>query len=410
MCCLKVIIITYISLCAGQVEKQNVPNVRNSLTSKIGNFSIEILYHTVKEQENKNVIVSPFTIWTTLAVISEGARDLTRRQINHAIRISAKNKDKNRIEFKNIAQWLTVKTNTIDLSKENIMLVNDDFSPHRDYQELAKLNYDVKVWPTNFTNSELAATNLNTYIKNVTKGLITNIVDSQAFKNSPMVLASAIYFKGQWTVPFNVTNTLAMPFFDENNKKIGQVNMMYNRHTYAFSNMRQLQARVVELPYGAENRLSMLIMLPHNGVMLENMFRNFLTTPLDAFFEELRLSKEEYADDEVDCFIPRFKIESSIDLTDTLKQKFGIYDMFDPDYALLPLVARTPVHVSKLVHKAVIEVVEEGTSAAAVTVAEFSNRMGVIRFEVNKPFAYMIVEKVTNSIVFGGVYRHPSLY
>ncbi|KAJ0171744.1 hypothetical protein K1T71_012507 [Dendrolimus kikuchii] len=397
------------SKCFGQ-ENQDTSVFRNSLTDKIGNFSIELLYHTAVHENRQNLIMSPFTVWTTLAVISEGATGATRMQINHAIRIFYKNRERDRSFYKSIAQWLVVKTNTINLAKANIMAINSANNPNQDYQEIAKTNYDVDVWPMDFSSNSVAAENFNGYIKNVTRGLITNAVDSTSFVDTPMVLASVLYFKAQWTAPFNASSTTVMPFYDENNQKIGEVNMMYNRYTYGFANMKHLKARVLELKYGIEDRLSMIIMVPHFGVSLEDMFRNFLTVQLDSFFEELRVSKEEYSEEEVDCFLPRFKIDSNIDLSEILKERMGIVDMFDPRKALLGHIARSSVYVSKIVHKAVIEVTEEGTSAAAVSVAEFTNRMGVVRFEANKPFAYIIVEKNTNAIVFGGVYIQPSLH
>lgn len=390
-----------------------VPNtlrVRNGLTDAIGNFSIEFLYQTsVLQAPGQNMIISPITVWTALAVISEGAAENTKREITRALRLS-RNKNANRMNFGAIAQWLRVKTNTVELAKFNGIFVEKLKYPLPEFQETSKSYYDTDVVALSLNDSKAAADVLNGVISNFTHGRIPSIVESSNLENTPMVLASALYFKGQWTVPFNSSSTSRQPFYDSNGTQIGEVNMMYNRATYPFSNIKPLQARVIELRYGKEDRLSMLIMLPNYGVSLESMFSNFQKIHLDSFFEELRLSKEEFSEDEVDCFIPRFKIKSDLDLTEVLKQKMGVQDLFDMSKARLPHMARTPLYVSKLVHKAEIEVTEEGTTAAAVTVAEFSNRIGVVRFEANRPFTYMIVEKQTNTIVFGGFYRQPSLY
>lgn len=388
-----------------------ISRVRNGLTEKIGNFSIEFLYHTsVLQAPGQNMIISPITIWTALAVISEGASGNTKLQINTALRLS-RNKNNNRKNFAEMARWLIVNNaHTIELAKFNGIFVDKQRLLSSEFQETAKTTYDTDIITLSFDNPELAANRLNGVISNFTHGRIPSIVQSSNFQDTPMVLASALYFKGQWAVPFNSTSTSKQPFFDSNGTQIGEVNMMYHRATYPFSNIKMLQARVIELPYGKENRLSMLIMLPNYGISLESMFSNFQKVPLDAFFEELRLSKEDYSDDEVDCFLPRFKIKSELDLTEVLKQKMGVQDLFDMSKATLPFMSRKPLYVSKLVHKAEIEVTEEGTIATAVTVAEFSNRIGVVRFEANRPFTYMIVEKITNTIVFGGFYRQPSLY
>lgn len=409
-----VLCVASVALCCGQPLQNPVENntgLHNGLSEKIGNFSIEILFHTSKTlQEGDNFIMSPITVWSVLAVIAEGAAGDTRNEINNVLRLSARNKESTRTGFRNITQWLQVNTGTVKLAKINAIFVDKDRLPLPEFTEISKNYYQTEMVTLDFKDSARSANILNQAISNITHGKIPNMVDASYFQDSQMVLTSALYFKGQWAMPFNASSTEKMPFYDSKGQKIGEVNMMYNRHTYPFSNIKELQARVIELPYGNENRLSMLIMLPNPGVSLEDMFSNFKNVNLDTFFEELRVSKEEYSDDEVDCYIPRFKIQSDIDLTNVLKNRLGIQELFDQSRAKLPFMARTPLYVSKVVHKAEIEVTEEGTEAAGVTVAEFSNRIGVVQFQANRPFTYMIIEKVTNSIVFGGFYKTPSLY
>lgn len=413
---MKVLVLNFVllfGLCHGQTVGNSVPaaDLHNGLTERIGNFSVELLYHTSKVQpKEKNLIMSPITVWTILAVTSEGATGNTKTEINNAIRMTRKTQNMTRSEYINIARWLQVKTATVELAKVNAMFVDQNRLPLQDFREAAKQFYDTDMVALDFSKADEAANLLNKVIDNVTHGKIPKLVTPDLFYDSAMVLTSALYFKGQWTLPFNASSTAKLPFFSSDGKKIGEVNMMYNRHTYPFANIQRLQARIIELPYGHENRLSMLVMVPHPGVSLENMFLNFSNVTLDTVFNELKIAREEYGDDEVDCFLPRFKIESTIDMTPILRDRFSIKDLFDSNKARLPIIARTPLYVSKVVHKAEIEVTELGTVATGVTAAEFSNRFGVIRFEANRPFTYMIVEKITNSIVFGGFYQEPSLY
>ncbi|XP_014369649.2 serine protease inhibitor 77Ba [Papilio machaon] len=387
----------------------NQMNLHHGLTERIGNFSIEVLYHTTTMQKQvENLVMSPFTLWTVLAVIAEGASGETLKQISRAIRVSPKLRAKTREDFRNIAQWLLVNTSTVDLEKFNAIFVDEKKLPLNDFVSIAN-QYDTKLVKLNFTGSKTSEL-INRAIDNVTHGKIPNLTDPGDFGETQMILTSALYFKGQWTVPFNKSSTTKQPFYDSHSKKIGEVNMMYNRHNYPFANILELNARVIEIPYGKENRLSMLIMLPNPGFSLQDMFLNFNKVPLDTIFENLKLSTDEYGDEEVDCLIPRFKIESSLDLTEMLKRQLNIRDLFDESKVSLPFMSRIPMYVTKVTHKAAIEVTEEGTEAAAITAAEFTNRIGVVRFEANRPFCYLIIEKTTNSIVFGGFYQYPSLF
>ncbi|XP_047539384.1 serine protease inhibitor 77Ba-like [Vanessa atalanta] len=399
----------FLTLCSSQKPVVINKNLHSGLTEKIGNFSMELLYFTAQSQpQGTNLIISPITVWTVLAVIAEGASGETLKQICKALRIFPKRRAAVRKEYQNIAQWLQVNTTTVELQKFNALFVDGESFPLIDFQNAAK-EYDTRMIGVNFTDSNVTSQLINAAISTVTKGRISNLVESSDLDNSNLILISALYFKGQWTVPFNASLTKPETFYDSQGNRLGQVNMMYNRHTYPFANIDSLQARVIEIPYGQYNRLSMLIMLPNTGVSLNQMFYNLANISFDVVFEELKVSVEEYADDEVDLFVPRFKIESSLTLMDSLK-KMGISDLFDQRNARLPLMTRVPVHVSKIIHKAEIEVTEEGTTASAVTSAEFSNRIGITRFEANRPFCYLIIEKVTNSIAFGGFYHTPSLY
>lgn len=399
-----VFIVLSVTSCYAQFETSY-----NDLPNRIGNFTIEALYHTsLILQDKQNIIMSPLTIWTALAAIAEGAQGDTKHQISSAIRWRMRIDRPN--NYKEISQWLKVNTNTFKLSKINTMFVDRNSLLKRDFQDSAKANYEMNVVGVDFSDSVVVANVLNRVITNFTNGLIKQIVEPHYFQNSNMVLASAVYFMGQWSVPFNASATRRAPFTDSEGQIIGEVNMMYKRFPYPLTNFRQLQARAIELPYGDGNRMSMFVLLPNPGVSVDTMFKNMQNLNLETFFEEMRMSKEEYPDDEVDCFLPRFVAKSEIDLVEVLKGSFGIIDLFDPRSARLGLIANTPVYVSKMFHRAQIEVTEEGTIAAAVTVAQFKSRSGIITFKADRPFVYLIVEKVTNTIVMCGLYKQPSLF
>ncbi|XP_041972573.1 serine protease inhibitor 77Ba-like [Aricia agestis] len=405
-----------VARCGGQVQtSKNVQPTRNlprpiRLSERIGNFSLELLYHTTYAQEKRtNLIISPITVWSILAVTTDGASGNTLLELERAARLpSKKNRDVVRNEYKQLHQYLIVNTTTVELQNFNAMFVDPTSYPRQDFVDVAR-EYETRMIVANFSNSELTSNLINTVISNVTRGHIPQLLSADDIRGASLLLTSAVYFKGQWTIPFNASSTYKDTFFDSNGKILGEVNMMYSRYTYPFAYIKELQARILEIPYGSQDRLSMLIMLPDSGVSLENMFRNFINVSLDEVFAGLKLAQEEYSEDEVDCFLPRFKIDTSLSLTDAL-QKMGIRDLFQENIARLEGMANKPLYVSKFVHKAEIEVTEEGTVAAAASAAEFSNRIGVIRFEANRPFCFLIIEKISNTITFGGFYHTPSLY
>lgn len=383
-------------------------NVDRKVSEKIGNFSLELLYHTSKESKNINLLLSPVNVWTVLAVFYEGAVGETASQIGTLIRLSRKYQNITRHGFNEIYQWLQVNTNTVEVAKVNAIFLDEQSLLQNDFQELADDVYKTKILALDFSDKQKAANAINKDITWSTRGQITHVVDGDDLDETSLLVISSLYFKGQWTFPFSRTLTVRMPFLDNNGQEIGEVNMMYNRYNYQVANIKELQARVIEIPYGIGNQLSMLIVLPNPGVSLENMFLNFLKVHLHTVFEELQLSKQRFSEEQVDLFLPRFKIESDLDLSYVFLNRMGIHDLFQKEKARLPHMSRTPTYVKKIIHKVQITVIEDGTTASRVTADD--RHIRIVHFVADRPFFYMIVEKVTNSIVLGGFYDKPFLY
>ncbi|CAH0715032.1 unnamed protein product, partial [Brenthis ino] len=181
--------------------------------------------------EGGNLIISPITVWTVLAVIAEGATHNTLKEIGSAIRVNPKYKDKVKQEYQSLLHWLQVITPTIELQKFNALFVDDRNRPLKDFQDVAK-DYDTRMISVNFTDSERTSQLVNTAINTVTHGRIPALVSSADLESANLL----------------------------------------------FSNIS-----------------------------------------LDTVFDELKVAVEEYGDDEVDCFVPRFKIESSLSMIQTTK-------------------------------------------------------------------------------------------
>lgn len=127
---------------------------------------------------------------------------------------------------------------------------------------------------------------------------------------------------------FNKTFTKREPFYDTNGKQTGEVNMMFQRGPFAYSPVAELGCHVLELPYADSPQsrndlpstgLSMILVLPRKGLSLDEAIRNVYVHGMAKIYRELRNSKEEYGDDEVEVHLPRFETTSSFNMHDTLK-------------------------------------------------------------------------------------------
>lgn len=211
--------------------------------------------------------------------------------------------------------------------------------------------------------------------------------------------------------PFSPGQTVDKPFYRENGDYLAHVPMMTQKNVFRYVTVSTLSATFIELPYGDQNRFAMLLIYP-NSTLTEIFQQLCQTTTVAKIHEELDRHNNNDDDDDdqdiVELLLPKFKIDSDLELR-TVFEHLGIIDLFDPIKAKLSKISRQSanLHVSRVYHKAVIDVNEVGTIAAAVSVAPISNRIIPKEFVFNRPFAFMITDRVTNTLLFTGQVRHP---
>lgn len=371
------------------------------------NFSIVLVHHTAQETGG-HVVISPFGIWTLMTGVALGATGESYEQLRRAF-ILPKNEKALIIGYKNLTNVvLNPKTTDVSLVSKNFMFLDQNFAIKPDFRQVMTNEFKAMIKVLDFQDPNLASRTANNYIAS-SGGRVTNVLTSDDFKESRMILTNVISFKGFWGLPFNKTDTNLEEFIDEDGNVIGNVNMMYQRGQFPFSNVRGLKAFALELPYGKDGRYSMLILLPHYGTKVMNMYKNLELISLKQIFAQLSKDVEDYGLVDIDVKVPRFKISTNIVLNRPLNS-MGVFDIFEPQYAKFGRVSDEPVFVSAIVHKADIEVSESGTVASAATTAFFADRITPPKVYANKPFVYFVMEKSTTSVIFGGIYSHPSVF
>lgn len=181
---------------------------------------------------------------------------------------------------------------------------------------------------------------------------------------------------------------------------------MFQRGSFAYTAISELDSHVLELPYGTENRLSMIFLMPRKRIHLTSVMERLADFGVSRIIDELEKSSQEYEEDEIEVYVPRFKITADFTLNVILEQ-MGLTDIFNPNKADLSHISKHSIYLSRIIHKATIEVTEEGTVAAAASGAIFANKATPPRFFANRPFAFWIVDKQTKSMLFGGQVRNP---
>lgn len=359
---------------------------------------------------------------------AEGADGNTLKQLQDVLRLPP-DLTYLRAAYSSVQKALVVNTSTVELAVSQVLFTDLNRPVDYDFQYRLENVYNADHLPVNFEDIVNAHNTINAYINDRSHGKIKRIVNYDDLQNAQMMLISAIYFKGQWKVsdsgvgsnvfrlpnrlyfsirqtPFNVSQTQEEMFYDENERAVGPVNMMFQRGVFSYAGIADLDAHVLELPYGKEDRLSMIILLPRKGVTLGAVIDRLPQYGIRRISEELRKADQEFEDDEVEVYLPRFDITADFTLN-VLLEKMGLTDIFDVNRANLTKISKHPIYLSRIIHKSLIKVNEVGTVATAATGGIFANKATPPRFYANRPFGFLIIERTTHTLLFCGQVRKP---
>uniref|UniRef100_A0A2R8MAX9 Serpin family B member 9 n=2 Tax=Callithrix jacchus TaxID=9483 RepID=A0A2R8MAX9_CALJA len=218
-----------------------------------------------------------------------------------------------------------------------------------------------------------------------------------------LVLVNAIYFKGKWNEWFDETYTREMPF-KINQEEQRPVQMMYQEAFFMLAHVGEVGAQLLELPYAGEE-LSLLVLLPDDGVELSTVEKNLTFEKLTAWTKPDCMKSTE-----VEVHLPKFKLQEDYDMASVLP-RLGMVDAFQRGKAdLSAMSAERDLCLSKFVHKTFVEVNEEGTEAVAASdmlvEAECGKESG-LRFCADHPFLFFIRHNRANNLLFCGRFSSP---
>ncbi|KAI8423880.1 hypothetical protein MSG28_012881 [Choristoneura fumiferana] len=367
-------------------------------------FSVDLIQRLGHETEN-HFVASPLSLWTILSTLSLGADGITLAEINKTLR-------RNNVEcfnkrYLDIVREITSATDETTLERSSAVFVDNTMLVYEKYQRRLKRTgvCDIMILP--FENFQIVATTINDYVRRVTHDNIQEVVSPNDIEGVILILIDAIYFKGAWSHQFDPSRTEPnAPFYDESGKHVGYVNMMHGLIPLQTIAIDPIQAKVLELPYGDQDRFSMLIFVPYSNNTVAGVMDLLKHVTIRSIF----LSLDEFPEDSVEVRLPRFTISSDLDNLKELLVDMGLKTTFDSSLAQFPFISDYDLYVSNVLQKAEIKVTEAGTEASAASAVEMTSRNLPEQFFVNKPFLYMIVDKYLNIPLFTGAYSKPSTF
>jgi serpin B len=271
-----------------------------------------------------------------------------------------------------------------------------------DYQRLLEASYRADVL------AEVGLDQVNAWVNSKTEGKIPTILD-KLDANAVAVLLNAIYFRAHWAQPFKEWLTKNDAFFLTADRRV-DVPMMHN--TGRYQRVARSGYRAIRLPYDVP-ALSMIIVLPDQSDGLAELIARFDAGELSALTAELERAQPTL----VALGLPRFKARSKADLKAQFS-RLGMNAAFDRRQADFSGITGQPLSqnrlvIDQIVHRAVIDVMEEGTEAAAATAVEMiaTARMRppeqLEPFVVDHPFLFLIVDRESGAVLFAGRIADP---
>ncbi len=356
----------------------------------------------------ENVVFSPYSLSAALAMTAAGGRGATAGEVAdalglpHAPEALAKafaELDKTLAEGRDGSPGLA-------LSVANALFPQRDYALNPAFVELIRTRFKGEAAPLDYAaDPESARLAVNRWVEDRTAARIKDLLAPGVLTRATrLTLVNAVYFKGRWAVPFDPALTKPAPFRAPGNAA-AQAPLMQRRGQMRYAEMDGLQA--VELPY-AGRRFVMQVLLPAPDRTVAEAVRQLADKGLEAWEGAL-------AEADVTLFLPRFTCTWSRECTPTL-QALGMTSIFDTAAADLSGIAGRPgeLVVSAVVHKAFVEVAEEGTEAAAAT--GVAMKMTALRpperhvvFRADRPFVYLVREKASGCVLFAGVVVKPGL-
>ena len=376
-------------------------------------FTLNFL-KTVNEtdQSNKSFIYSPLSITYVLAMVNDAAEGETEKELEQTLGFHEGGIQAVNDYCKNLIDNLPKVDEKVTLNIANAIFLNNKNTLKAQFEQDMQTYYDAKAEALDFS-APSTLSHINGWCNEKTNGMIPKILDEV---NPDMVsyLLNAIYFKADWASKFDEKNTKKETFTTEN----GITNLPLMHQNVLIRYLKNDVFSAIDMPYG-NGMWSMNVLLPEEGKTTDDII-DYLTQT--AGKDEVVGNKQNDIISfmkggsayEVDLKLPRFETSSDTDDVEGqligLLRKMGINRAFMDHLAEIPNMSDLPVYIAMMRQKAKIKVNEEGSEAAAVTVAGVTNLSSIqdpvvypkATFHANRPFVYVIREASSGVILFVG--------
>ena len=379
-------------------ERKNIELSRSEqvMTEETTDFAFRFFQQVNQsETEQANWMVSPLSASMALGMITNGAAGNTLEELKTTLGFSQANIDEMNAFYRRLLNELPDLDNTTRLELANSIWINQGFEVKSPFVDVNKQMYDAKVSNLDFASTKALST-INNWASDKTHGLIPQVLD-EITPNAQMYLLNALYFKGIWQEGYKFDKAKTQPEdFTNADGSVTKVQMMNQTDDYDFAyNDYFWMARF----YYGNRAYSMTLLLPDEEAGLDKCLEAMTA-------ENWKNWNQTWDHRQLIVKMPRFEIEYNKDLIEDMKS-LGMKDAFNPLSANFSNISDQGLFLGLLKQYTRLKVDEEGTEAAAVTIVGGLTSAGPppggpVEFYLNRPFAFLITETSTGTVLFMG--------
>ena len=380
-------------------EPEVMPVNTNVVTANT-EFGFDLFNDIRKTEQDKNIFISPLSISIALAMTLNGASGETEQAMTNTLQLQGLDSESINTGYAGLRHALHTSDPKVTLTIANSLWARQAVPFKQDFLQRNTEFFGAQVSTLNFMDPNTLTT-INQWVNTNTNGKIEKILD-EINPDMVLFLINAIYFKGTWQTEFDPSRTRDGTFYLATGAE-KQVPMMTRNGDYAFYENYEAKFQAISLPYG-DGRMSMYIFLPYRDSDLNTFLDGLNTENWENWMSQFR-------EQEVFLSMPKFKLEYEKTLNNPL-HSLGMGIAFAPGGADFSRMADLEalgqnLYIGEVLHKAVVEVNEEGTEAAAVTSVGIRATSLPPQFIADRPFFFAIRDNETKTVLFMGTVVDP---
>lgn len=378
-------------------RKIETSELKDDFIKSTGKFSVDLFKQGAQEE---NALLSPISLYLALGMTANGADGVTLKEFEKVLGFYGLNlEDINSNSYSLLKELLSAKESKMNIA--NSIWFREEIASNikKDFLQANSDYYGAGAYKENF-NSKDAKKDINAWVNKKTNGAIEKAIENIE-PNTLMYLINAVYYEGEWMSPYNKNDVKKGTFNLDDGSTVEAKFMKSTEYGY----LEDEKVQGFKKSY-KDGKYSFVALLPKEGISLND----YITSLKEEEFFKLLKNKKDVL---VEASIPKFEVEYSKDLKDTLKV-LGLNQCFGGEADLSKMFndGSKSAYISDVFQKTHIEVNEKGTKAGAVTVIEIQEKSAPMGDEVktivlDKPFLYAIIENDTNLPIFIGRLDNP---